>query len=131
MLRRWGAPYIASTAGRTEILGLDATLMDFYPGHSIEAGHETPSGEMFYATDVSLINENSLSSLLEMRNFYTRMGVGVDDPQFVMDRNGYFYLNDFSWILPSNTDLLASIDRWIEMAETVMQRRQSPGALPQ
>ena len=82
MLRRWGAPYIASTAGRTEILGLDATLMDFYPGHSIEAGHETPSGEMFYATDVSLINENSLSSLLEMRNFYTRMGVGVDDPQF-------------------------------------------------
>lgn len=130
MLRRWGAPYIANTAGRTKMFGLDATLMDFYPGHSIEAGHEMPSGEMFYTTDVSLINGNSLSSLREMRDFYTRMGIGVDDPQFMMDRNGFFYLNDFSWILPSNTNLLASIDRWIEVAEAVMQRRQNPGSLP-
>ena len=130
MLRRSGAPYLTGIDGRTRLLDLDATLMDFYPGHSIEAGHETPSGEIFYTTDISLINSNSLSSLRVMRNFYTKMGIGVDDPQFMVDREGFFYLSDFSWILPSNTDVVAAIDRWIELAEAVVQNRQNPGSPP-
>lgn len=85
---------------------------------------------MFYTTDISLISENSLSSLREMRDFFIRTGIGVDDPQFMIDQHGNFYLNDFSWILPTNNDVVNAIDRWIELGDAVMQRRQNPGSRP-
>ena len=125
MLLGWGAPYTAPIHGRTTVYGLDAILMDYYAAHSIEAAHETPSGDMVYSTDVSLINENSLSSLRDMREFYYRMGIGVDDPQLISDSNGYFYMHDVSRVLPSNVETLREIDRWIELVEFVIHRRQN------
>ncbi len=146
-----GAPYVARILGTTKVYGLDAIIMDLNRTHddAIERAYATPSERQYYdVRDVSLLNENSLSSLREMRDFYVRENIGVDDAQFLINEDGSFFLHDFSTVydfsngdeyaylddpsIPqSNRGFIRTIDHWIELAEAVTHCRQNPWSAQQ
>jgi hypothetical protein len=136
-----GAPYISGIHGATQVFGLDALIMDsFRSSHrSIEAIDDvtniedftnlddvTYKNRFYRVTDVSLINDNSLTSLREMRQFYKREKIGFDEPQFLIADNGSFFLHDFSKISRSNRrSFVRTLNQLIELVDTVIKRRQS------
>lgn len=116
-----GAPFVAEVIGQTTVENNPAVLMKLVR-EVYEGQHETPAGELFYSTDISRINSNSLTSLRAMRNYYEQEKFGVDDPQFLTDREGHFFLSDYSKIV-SNDRTIQALNMWIELAETVIRRR--------
>jgi hypothetical protein len=143
-----GAPHVARIHGATQVYGLDALIMDSFRSstRSIESSYATFGDMVFYgARDVSLLNDNSLTSLREMREFYVRENIGVDAVQFFIADDGSFALHGFSKVydfstldeyaylddpsIPmSNSGFIHTIDHWIDFVETVIQRRSGLGA---
>ncbi|WP_175488819.1 scabin-related ADP-ribosyltransferase [Modicisalibacter muralis] len=125
-----GAPYIAPIHGVTQVYGRKALVMDFYTTQNRKIEHGFLSTrDRASLTDVSLLNRNSVSSLREMREFYMREGIGVGDPQFLIDSEGFFYLHDFEDIYSiwENPRLVALIDEHIALAENAINGRGALG----
>ncbi|MDI5986617.1 hypothetical protein QLQ85_17620 [Halomonas sp. M4R5S39] len=137
-----GAPYVAPVHEKIDIFyavnvngvsrefSHDARVMDFYATHDrtiVSRSYGSNNRTVGSLTDVSLLNENSLRSLRAMRDFYSRSGIEVDDPQFLIHADGSVWLHDFSVIRPISTpsSLIKLIDHHIGLAESVVRQRAS------
>ena len=114
-----GAPYVARMHGTTEVFGREALLMDRYV--MMDRDMELPSeGRALGGLDVSLLSMRSVESLKATRDFMTNTRTDIDDLQFLIARDGTFYLADFEGVMrgqqPSEISLRV-IDDTIGLAE--------------
>ncbi|MFM0298548.1 LWXIA domain-containing protein [Paraburkholderia sediminicola] len=132
-LQALGAPYVARIDGVARIHGHDALVMDSYRAADRPLTRETEMhGERAPSTpvyDTSLFNAKSIESLSATRDWMVERNVAIGDLQFLISRDGTFYLADFESVTegaqPRATSL-QMIDDYIELAKARLARVGTP-----
>ncbi|NUS42791.1 MAG: GNAT family N-acetyltransferase, partial [Mycobacteriaceae bacterium] len=135
-----GLRYVAPIHGVVTVFGREALVMDHYPGHDHALKHRQnilKEPDPFYAPllrentvwAVSLLNENSLTSLREIKAFFQEQRLNVSDAQFLIAGDGSFYLHDFG--TPREASERPLFDRTtnqlIELIEATLESRRTAG----
>lgn len=131
-LEALGAPYVAKIHGMTRIHGNDALVMDTYSTANRTVTSDTGlGGRSTRVYDVSLFTRRSVESLGATRAWMVERNVQIGDIQFLIGRDGTFYLADFAKVTPGSPPTAAAlgeIDTYLALAHARLNR--APAAQP-
>ena len=128
-LQALGAPYVAKIDGAAKIHGQDAIIMDSFlantkvilHGNWLRNAREFP---MVY--DTSLFSEKTIESLEATREWMVRERVYIDDLQFLVAKDGTFYVGDPQAVMagkPPHKSHLDMIDLYLSLASRQVGRQ--------